>query len=84
MDPLKLRPTRLATMVSQLTARQKQVVVMLARGMSDKEASQLLSISIWGYRRHIHNACERLKLENRIQLIVLYALVKGIEKTKAV
>lgn len=53
---------------------------MLARGMSDKEASQLLSISTKIYRRHIYNACNRLKLENRIQLIVLYAMVKGIEK----
>ena len=53
---------------------------MLARGMSDKEASQLLSITIGVYRRHVYNACSRLKLENRIQLIVLYAMVKGIEK----
>ncbi len=53
---------------------------MLARGMSDKEASQLLSITIGVYRRHVYNACNRLKLENRIQLIVLYAMVKGIEK----
>ena len=80
MDPLKLRPTRLTALMCQLTARQKQVVVMLARGMSDKEASQLLSITIGVYRRHVYNACNRLKLENRIQLIVLYAMVKGIEK----
>ena len=80
MDPLKLRPTRLTALMCQLTARQKQVVVMLARGMSDKEASQLLSISTNVYRQHVYNACQRLKLDNRIQLIVIYALVKGIEK----
>ena len=82
MDPLKLRPTRLTALMCQLTARQKQVVVMLARGMSDKEASQLLSITTKIYRRHIYNACSRLKLDNRIQLIVLYAMVKGIEKVR--
>jgi DNA-binding CsgD family transcriptional regulator len=82
MDPLKLKPKRLAMMMCKLTARQKQVVAMLARGMSDKEASQLLSITTGRYRQNIYNACQRLGVDNRIQLIVIYAAIKTIERMK--
>jgi DNA-binding NarL/FixJ family response regulator len=80
MDPLKLKPKRLATMMCKLTVRQKQVVAMLARGMSDKEASQLLSITTGRYRQNIYNACQRLGVDNRIQLIVAYVMWRVAQK----
>jgi len=55
---------------------------MLARGMSDKEASHLLSISVNVYRRHVYNACKRVRLENRTQLIVLYAMWRVVQARK--
>jgi len=80
MDPLKLKPKRLAAMMCKLTVRQKQVVAMLARGMSDKEASQLLSITTGRYRQNIYNACQRLGVDNRVQLIVIFVMWRTIQR----
>lgn len=59
--------------ILNLTPRQMDVVRSLVDGNSDKQTGLLLSISRETVRRHMNNACIKLGLRNRTQLIVAFA-----------
>lgn len=59
--------------ILNLTPRQMDVVRSLVDGNSDKQTGLLLSISRETVRKHINNACAKLELRNRTQLIVAFA-----------
>jgi DNA-binding NarL/FixJ family response regulator len=50
---------------------------MVARGLRNKEMSQRLSISEGTVKIHLHNIYRKLKVENRVELI-LYAQSKRL------
>jgi Response regulator containing a CheY-like receiver domain and an HTH DNA-binding domain len=50
-----------------LTQREVQVLQLVAEGLSNKEIGGQLSITEGTVKNHVHNALEKLQLENRIQ-----------------
>lgn len=59
-----------------LTGREKEVLEMVGRGLSNSQIAEELFISVGTVRTHIHHLLQKLGLENRGQLIV-YALRQG-------
>jgi NarL family two-component system response regulator LiaR len=60
-----------------LTARERQVLLLIARGQSNREISETLSISEATVRSHVSRVLSKLKLSGRTQA-ALYALRKGL------
>lgn len=52
----------------QLTAREKQIVDLIARGMSNKEIAAHLHIATHTVKSHVHNILEKLTLSSRLQI----------------
>jgi two-component system, NarL family, nitrate/nitrite response regulator NarL len=50
-----------------LTQREIQIMQLVAQGLSNKEIGVRLSITEGTVKNHVHNALEKLQLENRIQ-----------------
>ena len=50
-----------------LTRREIQIMHLVSQGLSNKEIGVRLSITEGTVKNHVHNALEKLQLENRIQ-----------------
>jgi two-component system nitrate/nitrite response regulator NarL len=50
-----------------LTQREIQIMQLVSQGLSNKEIGGRLSITEGTVKNHVHNALEKLQLENRIQ-----------------
>jgi DNA-binding NarL/FixJ family response regulator len=74
MDPLHIAPSLLQELIGKLTPRQVEIVEHLAQGRTGREIATLLSISRETVKSHIAKACSKTGAENRIQLIVMYAI----------
>jgi DNA-binding NarL/FixJ family response regulator len=61
----------------RLTDREKQILKLVAEGRSNKEAAELLGISVKTAMSHREHVMEKLKLHNRTEL-VRYALRIGV------
>jgi len=53
-----------------LTPREIEMVRMVARGLRNKEVSERLAISEGTVKIHLHNIYRKLKVENRVDLIL--------------
>lgn len=62
---------------NQLTARERQVLVLLVQGLTNKEIAAALSVAEDTVRSHVRQILEKLHLQNRIQAAV-YAVQKGM------
>jgi two-component system, NarL family, nitrate/nitrite response regulator NarL len=51
----------------QITARELEILRLVAGGLSNKEIGKRLSITEGTVKNHIHNSLEKLHMENRIQ-----------------
>jgi DNA-binding NarL/FixJ family response regulator len=60
-----------------LTTREREVVQLLAEGKSNKDAAQLLGLSLYTVETHRSNIFQKLNLHNSAELI-LYAIRKGV------
>jgi two-component system, NarL family, response regulator LiaR len=60
-----------------LTPRERQTLVLLARGLSNQDIANQLSLSELTVRGHVSNILKKLNLENRTQA-ALYALRQGL------
>ncbi|MEO8625420.1 MAG: response regulator transcription factor [Candidatus Limnocylindrales bacterium] len=68
----------LASAVAQiLTRRELETLQYVADGLSNKEIGQALSITEGTVKNHVHNALEKLQLENRVQAAA-YVVRQGI------
>lgn len=77
LDTLLRREAGEREAASVLTPREIEMVGMVARGLRNKEMSQRLSISEGTVKIHLHNIYRKLKVENRVELI-LYAQAKRL------
>jgi DNA-binding NarL/FixJ family response regulator len=59
--------------ISKLTPRQVEIMTLLVQGKKYREIATLLSIGIDTVKDHVHEARYKLEVENRIQLIVMFA-----------
>jgi two-component system response regulator DegU len=56
----------------RMTKRERQVIDLIADGMTNKEIAQRLHLSTYTVKSHVHNILEKLALHTRVQ-IALYA-----------
>ncbi|MEX0686206.1 MAG: response regulator transcription factor [Balneolales bacterium] len=51
-----------------MTARERQVIDLIADGLTNKEIAQKLHISSYTVKSHVHNILEKLTLHSRLQI----------------
>ena len=83
MDPFTVALPQLEELIARLTPRQMEIVELLARGHGNREIAAILSISCETVKFHIRRARNKMQVENRIQLIVIFAMWKVIENDVA-
>ena len=52
----------------RMTKREREIIVLIAEGMSNKEIAQRLSLSTYTVKSHIHNILEKMALHSRLQI----------------
>lgn len=53
----------------KLTARELQIVNLIAKGLTNKEIAQKLSIATQTVKNHVHNILDKLQLHNRLEAV---------------
>ena len=57
------------TNLEMLSARENEILQLLAKGLLYKEIAEQLSISVSTVRQHIHHIYEKLHVQNRTEAI---------------
>jgi RNA polymerase sigma factor (sigma-70 family) len=52
----------------RMTKREREVIDLIAEGLSNKEIAQRLNIATYTVKSHIHNILEKLALHTRLQV----------------
>ncbi|HEY8355645.1 MAG TPA: response regulator transcription factor [Methylophilaceae bacterium] len=65
------RPDQAANALDKLTARERDVAVHVANGLSNKEIARLLNITERTVKAHISACFERLNVKDRLQLALI-------------
>ena len=52
----------------RMTKREKQVIELIADGSTNKEIAQVLHLSTYTVKSHVHNILEKLALNTRVQI----------------
>ncbi|MFC5663897.1 response regulator [Kitasatospora misakiensis] len=73
-------PEELAAPHEELTARERQVLLLLARGLSTEEVAEQLSIGVTTVRTHLYRLRCKLDVRDRAQL-VSFAYRAGLVKS---
>ena len=64
---LKKRKGKTANAV-RMTKREREIIVLIADGLSNKEIAQRLNIATHTVKSHVHNIMEKLALHTRLQI----------------
>lgn len=64
----------------RMTAREREVILHLGEGMSNKEIGQKMHVSTYTIKSHIHNIMEKLALHTRLE-IANYSYTSEIKDT---
>jgi DNA-binding NarL/FixJ family response regulator len=64
---LKKRKGKLTNAV-RMTKREREIIVLIADGLSNKEIAQHLNIATHTVKSHVHNIMEKLALHTRLQI----------------
>ena len=64
---------------SKLTQREREVITLVARGLTNREIAEQLSISTSGVKTYLHQACIKLEARNRTQAIISALKKRAIE-----
>ena len=73
------QPVPAAAPAAELTAREREVLELVARGRSNKEIAAALAIAENTVKNHLKNILEKLHLENRVQAAT-FAVREGLIK----
>jgi len=65
----------------KLTARELEIVNLIAEGLSNKEIAQQLAVETQTVKNHIHNILDKLQLHNRLEAVE-YARERKLLKNK--
>jgi DNA-binding NarL/FixJ family response regulator len=52
----------------RMTKREREIMNLIAEGLSNKEIAQRLSIATYTVKSHVHNILEKLALHSRLQI----------------
>ncbi len=52
----------------RMTEREKEIIALIADGMSNKEIANRLNIATFTVKSHVHNVLEKLELHSRLQI----------------
>jgi len=52
----------------RMTEREKEIIALIADGMSNKQIASRLNIAMFTVKSHVHNILEKLALHSRIQI----------------
>jgi DNA-binding NarL/FixJ family response regulator len=52
----------------RMTKREREIVALIADGLSNKEIAQRLNIEVYTVKSHVHNILEKLALQSRLQI----------------
>lgn len=52
----------------RMTKREREIIVLIAEGMSNKEIAQRLNLSTYTVKSHIHNILEKMALHSRLEI----------------
>ena len=63
--------SRWATLIADLTEREREVLLLVARGLSNDEIGDALSISSFTVKTHVNRAMVKLDAHDRAQLVVI-------------
>lgn len=63
----------------KLTARERETMVCVARGESNKEIARTLNVAESTVKIHVQNILKKLSLSSRVQIAV-YAVERGLDK----
>ena len=64
----------------RLTGRERQVVELLGKGLSNKEIAARLQIAVHTVKSHVHNVLEKLALRSRLE-VAAYSHARGVPKS---
>jgi DNA-binding NarL/FixJ family response regulator len=67
------REKALLSSAVSLTKREREVVRLIAEGLSNKEIAVRLSLATFTVKSHVHNVLEKLSLKTRVQIASYYA-----------
>ena len=52
----------------RMTRREREIIALIAEGLSNKEIAQRLTIATYTVKSHVHNIMEKLALHSRLQI----------------
>lgn len=71
-DVLLSRESKGIDLTSNLTPRETEIIELLSTGTTDSEIGDKLCISPSTVRHHVHNILQKLRLKNRMQLVMFF------------
>lgn len=66
--------------VSSLTVRERQVVQLIAEGLSNKEIAARLGIEVATVKNHVHNILEKLDVSRRSDAVARLRVVESLDE----
>jgi DNA-binding NarL/FixJ family response regulator len=54
----------------RMTKREREIIALIAEGMSNKEIAQRLNLSTYTVKSHIHNILEKMALHSRLEIAI--------------
>jgi DNA-binding NarL/FixJ family response regulator len=66
-NAIRLGKVKLSS-ATRMTKREREIIVLIAEGMSNKEIARQLNLSTYTVKSHVHNILEKLALHSRLQI----------------
>jgi two-component system response regulator DegU len=66
----------------RMTKREREVIELIAEGLSNKEIAQRLNLATYTVKSHVHNILEKLALQTRLQ-VASYVHTQGTVKAQS-
>ncbi len=52
----------------RMTKREREIIILIAEGMSNKQIAEQLNLSTYTVKSHVHNILEKMALHSRLQI----------------